>query len=173
MRTHSFVTAGTCSHLLALLGSSSPQHVPRCCSSNLNLFSSFVVCLPSSLSPLELPARLCSTVLRSLLYLREFICMPPRPAPRLSAPTHHFIDFSTLFCSVHTLPLKYPLFAKYCLFYFYLPNGLMSNLRVAKLEQKGSGVYFEEMRDYVEQKDVLTPFSQVAAQILCLETPSL
>lgn len=49
----------------------------------------------------------------------------------------------------------------------------MSNLRAAKLEQKGSGVCFQEMRHYVEQKDVLTPFSQVAARILCLETTSL
>lgn len=49
----------------------------------------------------------------------------------------------------------------------------MSNLRVAKLEQKTSAVHFQELRDYVEQKDVLTPFSQVADQILCLETPSL
>lgn len=49
----------------------------------------------------------------------------------------------------------------------------MSNLRVAKHEQKGSGVHLQEMRDYVEQKDVLTPLSQVADQILCLETPSL
>lgn len=55
--------------------------------------------------------------------------MHPHPAPRLWTLTH-FID-STLFCSVHTWPLKYPLFAKHCLFYFYLPNSLMSNLRVA------------------------------------------